>query len=263
MKPPGSAEAITAPDLSAATGVRHGFFTRRGGVSEGIFTTLNCGLASGDDRAKVMENLGRAGRRLGIEAPSLLTAYQIHSADVVTVERPWAPTGRPRADGMVTREPGIALGVLAADCGPVLFADAEARVIGAAHAGWRGALGGVLQATVDRMESLGARRGGIVAALGPCIGQASYEVGPEFPAPFLAQDPANESFFRPARREGHFMFDLAGYIANALGALGLGSVHVAGHDTCADEEMFFSYRRSCLRDEGGYGRSISAIVLEG
>lgn len=261
MKPPASAEAISAPDLSAAKGVRHGFFTRRGGVSEGIFTTLNCGLASGDDRAKVMENLGRSGRRLGVELSNLVTAYQIHSADVVTVERPWAPTGRPRADAMVTRTPGIALGVLAADCGPVLFADAEARVIGAAHAGWRGALGGVLQATVDEMETLGARRADIAAALGPCIGPSSYEVGPEFPAPFLSQDPANKTYFRPARREGRFMFDLARYIAETLGAMGLGSVHATGHDTCADEDIFFSYRRSRLREEGGYGRNISAIVL--
>ena len=241
--------------------VEHGFFTRQGGVSEGIFASLNCGFGSADDDARVAENRRRAVAALGLAPERLVTCYQSHSAAAVTVEQPWRLEDRPRADAMVTRRPGIALGVLSADCAPVLFADAAAGVVGAAHAGWRGALGGVLDATVAAMTELGAGPARIVAAVGPCIGWASYEVGPEFPAPFLAEDAANAAFFIPAERAGHHRFDLPGYVARRLARLGLGEVGRSGGDTAAEPDRFFSYRRSRLLGEGDYGRALSAICL--
>ena len=248
-------------DALAGDGIRHGFLTRDGGVSDGLFASLNCGLGSGDDQMKVLENRRRAAAQLDRAADALVTCYQIHSAQVVTVERPWRRDDRPRADAMVTCTPGIALGILTADCAPVLLADAEGRVIGAAHAGWRGAVSGVLDQTVAAMIKLGAAPQRIAAAIGPCIAQPSYEVGPEFPAPFLAEDAANAAFFLPAARAGHFLFDLPGYVAQRLARLGVMRVARTGGDTAAEPQRFFSYRRACLRQERDYGREISAITL--
>jgi YfiH family protein len=242
-------------------GVRHGFFTRQGGVSEGIFASLNCGFGSSDEAAKVAENRARATAVLGLAGDRLATCYQVHSADVVVVDRPWPRGEAPRVDGMVTRTPEIALGILTADCAPVLFADADARVIGAAHAGWRGALSGVLEATVDAMKKLGATPQRIRATIGPCIGRHSYEVGPEFPAPFLAENAGNAVFLRVAPRAGHFFFDLAGYVAARLQRLGLTRIETIPGDTAAEADRFFSYRRSCHRKEPDYGRELSAIAL--
>jgi YfiH family protein len=253
-------EALTADNLATFATLRHGFFTRAGGVSEGVFAALNCGLASADDRAKVMENRRRVAAHLGIPAENLLSAHQIHSPDVATVTSPWKPDDRPQADALVTKGTGIALGILTADCTPILFADARAGVIGVAHAGWRGALSGVIENTVDAMEKLGAARTSIHAAIGPCIGQNSYEVGPEFPAPFLAENDAHKRFFRPAFRSDHYMFDLPGYVAGKLRALGLASVEPSPADTLPDEARFFSYRRNCLKGETRTGIQISVVV---
>ncbi len=252
---------LTSESLSELSGVRHGFFTREGGVSEGAFASLNCGLGSGDDLERVAENRARALTRLALPPDRLATAYQIHSEKAALAEAPWPADQRPRADALVTRTPGLALGILTADCVPVLFADAEAGVVGAAHAGWRGALAGVTEETLKAMAKLGARLGATVAAVGPAIEQPSYEVGPEFPEPFLAQDQANRDFFRPAVREGHFLFDLKGYVTRRLSAAGIGRVECLAADTCADPERFFSYRRVCLAGEERYGRLLSAIAL--
>jgi len=252
---------LITSDALAGDGIRHGFFTRAGGVSEGLFASLNCGLGSGDDQEKVLENRRRAAAALDRAADELVTCYQIHSPEVVAVDRPWRRVDRPRADAMVTRTPGVALGILTADCAPVLLADAGARVIGAAHAGWRGALSGVLDATVAAMTRLGATPRRIAAAIGPCIAQPSYEVGPEFPAQFLAEDAGNAAFFLPAARTGHFHFDLPGYVARRLAQLGVARVARTGGDTAAEPERFFSYRRSCLNKERDYGREMSAIAL--
>jgi polyphenol oxidase len=250
---------LTNDTFNAIDGVRHGFFTREGGVSEGLYASLNCGLGSGDDTDKVTTNRGRVAN--AVDLKSLVTAYQIHSPHVIEVETPWTREQAPRADAMVTTRPGIVLGILTADCAPVLFADRKARVVGAAHAGWRGAITGVLDATVQAMAKHGAQPESIVAAVGPCIAQASYEVGPEFPAPFLAEDPANAAFFKPSARAGHFMFDLSGYVARRLKKLGIASVTALANDTCREEQRFFSYRRACLRGEKDYGRGISVIAL--
>ena len=251
---------ITAAPLDEIAAVRHGFFTRQGGVSEGIFTSLNAGFGSGDDRDKVAVNRARAMARLDLAPEALLTARQVHSARVEVIERTFTQDERPTADGFATRTPGIALGILTADCAPVLFADATAGVIGAAHAGWPGALAGVLEAIVSAMAGLGAEAANTVAAIGPCIGKESYEVGPEYPAPFLAEEPVNARFFAEAAG-GHYQFDFQAYIAARLTALGLSEVVASGHDTCAEEDRFFSYRRSVLRGEEGYGRGLSAIAL--
>lgn len=248
-------------DLLGAPGIRHGFFTRDGGVSDGLFASLNCGFGSGDAAERVAENRARAAARLDVQPARLVTCYQIHSADVIAVEAPWPREAAPRADGLVTTAPGIALGVLAADCAPVLLADAAARVIGACHAGWRGALTGVVESTVEEMRRQGARLERIVAVVGPSIGKLSYEVGPEFPAPFLATDPADADLFRPALRPQHLLFDLAGYILRRLKRLGVGAADATGGDTAAEDQRFFSYRRACLRGERDYGRVISAIAL--
>ena len=250
---------LQAASLAALPGIRHAFFTRDGGVSDGIYASLNGGPGSGDAPAKVAENRARMAAALGVDR--LLTASQSHSPDVVTIERPWDPPERPRADGLVTRTPEIAIGVTTADCGPVLLADAAAGVIGAAHAGWRGAASGVLEATIAAMERCGADRARMVAALGPMIRQPNYEVGPEFVARFRAEDAANERFFEPAARPGHALFDLPGYIAARLTAAGLSRVEDVGHCTYADAARFFSYRRSTHRNEGDYGRHINAIAL--
>ena len=253
---------LTHGTFNDIDGVRHGFFTREGGVSEGIYASLNCGLGSGDDVDKVATNRGRTMAGIDLPPQALVTAYQVHSPSVVEVEAPWTRENAPRVDGMVTAKPGVALGILTADCAPVLFADRKARVIGAAHAGWRGAVTGVLDATVAAMAKHGARPETMVAAIGPCIAQRSYEVGPEFPAPFIAADPADAGFFAPSTRAGHFMFDLRGYVAKRLAKLGVRHVHQMPNDTCREEDRFFSYRRSCLRGEKDYGRGLSVIALE-
>jgi hypothetical protein len=252
---------IQAPSLADLDGVQHRFFTRRGGVSSGLYSSLNCGYGSEDPPENVRENRRRAAGQFDLAEPDLLTVHQIHSTDVLTVgETRWKSPGAPRADALVTDRPGVALGVMAADCAPVLFADGQARVIGAAHAGWKGALGGVVDTTLAAMEKLGARRDRVQAVVGPCIGPASYEVGPEFPAPFLAQDAGNAAFFGAAPRAGHFLFDLPGYLLHRLTLAGV-TARKTGHDTLTARDDFFSYRRNTLRGVRDYGRGLSAIVL--
>src|SRR6266700_7963179 len=252
---------ITLSALDGHPGIRHAFFTRQGGVSRGLFASLNCGFGSRDDPASVEENRAIAAAQLALPVERLVTCHQVHGTATITVERLWCRTENPRADGLVTAVPGIALGVLAADCAPVLFADPDARIIGAAHGGWRGALAGVMEAMVAAMAALGARPDRIRAGIGPCIAQPSYEVGPEFAATFAAGDPRSGGFFEPAARTGHFRFDLGGYIAGRLARLGLAAIERAPHDTAAEEALFFSYRRACLRGEPDYGRGLAAIAL--
>ena len=242
-------------------GIRHSFFTRQGGVSEGLYTSLNGGLGSHDDAARVAENRRRMAVALGVDVRRLLTAYQIHSPDVVVVEAPWAMDTRPRADAIVTRASGLAVGITTADCGPILLADPEARVIGAAHAGWRGALTGIVEATVAAMERLGATPDRIRAALGPMIRQHNYEVGPDFIGRFSAEDPASDRFFAAAARPGHALFDLPGYITTRLSRAGVEHVEDLGLCTYADPERFFSFRRTAHRSEADYGRHVNAIAL--
>ena len=248
-------EVIRARRLS---GVAHGFLGRRGGLSVGATAGLNVGLGSLDDPAAVAGN-----RRLAAAAvapgATLTTLYQVHSADVVTVGAPWAEADRPQADAMVTDRPGVLLGILTADCAPVLFADREAGVVGAAHAGWKGAIGGVTDATIAAMTALGAHRERIVAAIGPCIARASYEVDDGFLRTFAAADPANERFFAPAHA-GHHQFDLEAYVAHRLAAADLTRIEALGLDTYADEDRFFSFRRATHRAEADYGRQISLIA---
>jgi polyphenol oxidase len=242
-------------------GIAHGFFTRGGGHSTGIFASLNCGFGSGDDPDLVKMNRDIVARAIGVAEGNVLTAHQVHSADVVEVAAVWPLEGRPKVDGLVTRTKGIGLGVLTADCGPVLFADAEAGVIGCGHAGWKGAVGGVTDATVNAMVKLGAARENIVAVLGPTISQAAYEVGPEFPKPFLEQSSANGAFFIQSTKAGHFMFDLPAYLRQRMKGLGLKAVHDLALCTYSDEARFYSYRRATHRGETDYGRLISAIAL--
>ena len=252
---------ITLDILDHDPAIRHAFFTRQGGVSGGLFELLNCGFGSGDAAEPVARNRAIATKRLGFSPDRLVTCYQSHSTTVVTVEKPWPHDAAPRADGLVTGGSGIVLGILTADCAPVLFEDAVARVIGAAHGGWRGALGGIIEATLDRMDALGAERARVRAGIGPCIARRSYEVGPEFPQQFLAHDPASAAYFAPALRTGHFMFDLPGYIERRLVRAGVATIERAPHDTVAEDTHFFSYRRACSRGEPVYGRALSAIAL--
>ena len=239
----------------------HGFFTRGGGHSTGIFASLNCGLGSGDDPEVVAMNRAVVERALGVDGGQLVTAFQVHSAEVAVVYKPWLPDARPKVDGLVTKTKGLALGVLTADCGPVLFADADAGVVGACHAGWKGAVTGVADSTVAAMEQLGAKRDRIVAVLGPTISKAAYEVGPEFPAPFLNQNGDNVRFFSASVKPGHFMFDLPAYLMQRLRGLGLKATYDMGLCTYSDEARFFSYRRATHRGEKDYGRLVSAIAL--
>jgi YfiH family protein len=252
---------ITADCLADIGGIAHGFFTREGGVSEGIYGALNCGAGSRDDRARVIENRARVAALLGTSGERLVTCHQVHSADAIVVTEPWPMGQNPKADGLVTNVPGIALGALAADCAPVLFADPDARVIGATHAGWKGALGGVLEATIAAMTALGARPSRIRSALGPCIGPDAYEVGPEFEARFVAADPTFGRFFRRACAEGRPYFDLPGFILERLARAGLDTVENCTACTYSDEDRLFSYRRATHRGEPDYGRQASAIVL--
>jgi hypothetical protein len=252
---------LQAISLSKLAGVRHAFFTRAGGVSQGVYATLNGGVGSNDAPDKVDENRVRMAAALGVAPEHLLSAYQIHSPDVVVADRPWPRENRPRADAIVTRTPRLAVGVSTADCGPLLFADAQSGVIGAAHAGWRGALGGVIEATVAAMEKLGAQRMRIAAVLGPTIRQPNYEVGPEFIERFAAADSANARFFAKSEREGHAMFDLTGYIASRIERAGIVNFEDLGLCTYAEPERFFSYRRMTRLGEADYGRHINAIAL--
>ena len=254
---------LQAASLSALAGIRHGFFTRAGGVSSGVYATLNGGVGSNDAPGNVRENRARMASALGVAPERLLTAYQIHSPDVVVAERPWTQETRPRADAIVTRTPALAIGISTADCGPLLFADAQARVIGAAHAGWRGALSGVIEATIAAMEALGADRADITAVLGPTIRQPNYEVGPEFVERFLAADAVNAQFFVASDRAGHAMFDLTGYIAERIRRAGIVKFDDLGLCTYAEPDRFFSYRRTTLLGEPDYGRHINAIALAG
>lgn len=249
--------------LAALPGIRHGFFTRHGGVSEGMYASLNVGAGSEDNPAHVIENKRRVAKAMGVAPDRLLSLYQIHSDRVVTVDAPFPPGQKPQGDALVTALPGLALGILTADCAPVLFADAQAKVIGACHAGWKGAVQNIMERTVQSMEALGAKRGNIVAAVGPCIAQISYEVGAEFHATFLNANAANERFFAPsASKEGHYHFDLPGYVRQALQDCGIAAANLLARDTCFLENDFFSNRRRNLRGEPDYGRQVSVIVLE-
>jgi len=252
---------LQAANLATLPGIRHGFFTRSGGVSQGVYDSLNGGVGSNDAPDKVAENRARMAAALGVAPDHLITAYQIHSPTVVVADAPWTQASRPRADAIVSRTPNLAIGVSTADCGPVLFADSEAHVIGAAHAGWRGALAGVIEATIAAMEALGADRSRIAAALGPTIRQPNYEVGPEFTARFIDADADNARFFAAAAKPGHALFDLAGYIASRIQRAGI--VDFEDLELCnyAEPERFFSFRRTTHRREADYGRHINAIVL--
>ena len=252
---------MTAPFAVAPTltGVPHGFFGRRGGVSDGDLASLNCGLGSGDDPALIAENRRRAADAV-LPGAALAGLYQVHGNRCVLVDETTDLAARPEADALATRSPRLLLGILTADCVPVLFADRAAGVVGAAHAGWKGAIAGVTDATLAAMESLGATRANIAAAIGPCIGRASYEVDDAFAARFLTDDPANERFFA-AGKPGHAMFDIAAYVAARLAAAGVARIAIGGQDTYAEEADYFSYRRACHRDENSYGRQISVIGL--
>jgi YfiH family protein len=252
---------IFSPLLAAIPGLRHAFFTRDGGVSGGIYGGLNGGLGSNDDPKHVAENRRRMAEQMGVAPDRLLSVHQVHSPDAVVANGPWDGPARPRADAIVTRTEGIAIGITAADCGPILLVDPNARVIGAAHAGWKGALTGILESTIETMEKLGAERGGMVAAIGPLIRQHSYEVGGEFVERFIDTDADNAVFFVPSTREGHSMFDLAGYIRMRLENAGVLMIDDLGVDTYSDER-FYSYRRSVHRKEPDYGRHVHAIALE-
>lgn len=248
---------LTSPLLDLPH-IRHGFFTRQGGVSEGIYASLNVGIGSKDDREAVTENRRRVAAHFGQDA--LVTAYQVHSATALVADGPW-PAGPPQADAVVSATPGVICAALAADCAPILIADAEARVVAAAHAGWRGALAGIVEATVRRMEGLGASRHRMRAAVGPCIGPQSYEVGLEFRADFVKADAGFGRFFATGASDDKRMFDLPGFVLARLMAAGVERAGWLGHDTCAEEDLFFSNRRAFRRGEGDYGRLVSAIVL--
>ncbi len=240
--------------------IAHGFFGRGGGVSEGIYRGLNVGVGSYDNKDHVAENRRRVAAIFEQPPEALCTLHQVHSSNAVIVHQSVALADRPQADALVTNQPNLVLGILTADCAPVLFADFGAGVIGAAHAGWKGAYGGVIESTLIGMEKLGAARSNIAAVIGPCIAQKSYEVGAEFVERFSAYDQAQ--YFIPSPRAGHRMFDLSGFVAGALRAAKVEHIAVMGMDTCADEENFFSYRRTTLRQEPDYGRQISAIMLK-
>ena len=263
---------ITLGILNDVANCRHAFFSREGGVSSGIYASLNCSFGSSDDPANVARNRAIAMAALDLPPDALVTGYQVHSRDVAVVETPWRREDSPKVDGLVTMRPGIALGVLTADCVPVLLADGKAGVIAAAHAGWRGARAGIIEAVVEKMCALGASAESIVAGIGPAIGRRSYEVGPEFPELILGRplsqeelpsgDDGAKNLFAPAACPGHFLFDLPEYVLRRCADAGVTHCDRAPNDTCGDEARFFSYRRSILRGEKDYGRSLSAIALE-
>ena len=250
---------IRSAPLASLSGIDHAFFTRSGGVSQGLYRGLNAGLGSQDLRDHVVENRRRMTVELGVAEDRLASPYQIHSPDVIVTDHAWQDD-RPRADGVVTGQAGLALGIVTADCGPVLLGDPQAGIVGACHAGWKGALGGVLENTISKMVETGANRANITAVLGPTISQANYQVGPNFPDPFVEQSPANKRYFGPSDKSDHFQFDLASYIVDRLSAAGVqaSAVHRC---TYAEEDNFYSYRRTTHRRETDYGRQLSAIVL--
>ncbi len=249
------AEALTTDQIQAP----HGFFTRRGGVSEGAYASLNCSLSSQDNPQNVLENRARVARVVGADPGHLLGLTQVHGIDVITAVEPWTTGQGARADAMVTNHPGLALGIITADCAPVLFADASSAIVGAAHAGWRGAVAGVLEATLAAMAALGAEAGSITAAIGPCIAQPSYEVGPDLHDIVVGHASSDSRFFAPGQRPDRWQFDLAGYCAARLRAAGVGHVIVTGIDTLAGEDRFFSHRRRTLAKAGPIGHQISVI----
>lgn len=250
---------LTIEALSALPGVAHGFFTRQGGVSKGIYASLNCGVGSKDSPDAVRKNRARVAQRL--DARKLLTCHQVHGTTAVIADDSVPADWRPKADALVTATPGVALGVLTADCAPILLADPQARVVGAAHAGWRGAVAGVAEAAIAAMEGLGAARRRMVAAVGPCIGREVYEVGPELEAKFLAQDAANARFFARPSPAARPRLDLSAYVADRLQKAGIPVVKALNACSFTSEKEFFSYRRSQVKGESDYGRQISAIVL--
>lgn len=245
--------------LTQLSGVVHGFYGRTGGVSSGLYESLNAGPGSGDDSANVAENRRRIAEDMGVTADRLMSAHQVHGAEALMVDKPFVGE-RPQADGLVTRCPSVATTILTADCAPILFADPSARIVAAAHAGWKGALGGVLEATLEKMCKLGAAKSRIVAAIGPCIGLASYEVGPEFVTTFVNADNANARFFIPGN-DDRSLFDLKRFCAGRLRSAGVGAIDILPHDTCALAEDFFSNRRRTLAGEPDYGRNLSAIRI--
>jgi len=255
-----AAEFLSAETL-AAPGLAHAFFTRRGGVSTGLYASLNGGVGSRDEPGAVSDNRARMAAALRIPPDRLAIPYQVHSPDVATISSPFAPEARPRCDALVTATPCLGLGVTGADCGMILFADHQARVVGAAHAGWKGARDGVIEATVAAMTRLGARPEGVCAALGPCIAQSSYEVGPEFVAAFAAADADSARFFARSADPTRAMFDLPGYVAERARRAGVARFQDLGLDTYADEGRFFSYRRAVHRKEPDYGRLVAAIAI--
>jgi YfiH family protein len=245
----------------AVAGIRHAFFTREGGVSGGLYDSLNGGIGSRDSTTCVRENRARMAAKVGVEPHRLVTAYQVHSPRAVIADRPWPDAARPQADAIVTRMRSLAIGVTTADCGPILLADPQAGVIGAVHAGWRGALGGIVEAAVEAMEQLGAKGGATRAVLGPMIRQPNYEVGPDLVARFANEDPASDEFFVPAARRDHALFDLGGYLAARLRRSGVRQIEDLGLCTYADPARFFSFRRATHRAEADYGRHVNAIAL--
>jgi polyphenol oxidase len=256
-----SAPSFLTAESLRVPGVAHGFFTRLGGISEGVYASLNGGVGSRDAPEAVTDNRTRIAAALGLAPERLAVPFQVHSPDAVAITELWPPSARPQSDALVTATPGLALGVTGADCGMILFADQRARVIGAAHAGWKGALTCVVEATVRAMEGLGAKRSNIVAALGPCIGPRSYEVGAEFVAAFANAGENTGRYFKPSRRDGHSMFNLNTYIAERAARAGVGRFEDLGLDTYSDEHRFFSYRRATHRKEPDYGRLLSVIVM--
>jgi polyphenol oxidase len=261
---PTSLKPVEAQNLASLGGIRHGFFTRNGGVSAGLYDSLNCGWGSNDDQRLVAENRGLIGRYLGGDEKfggGVVTLYQEHGTTALHVSVPPSRDALPRADAVISTTRGLVIGVLAADCAPVLLADAEAGIVAAAHSGWRGAINDVLGSVVQAMERLGARRERIAAAIGPCISQPAYEVGPEFEATFLERDPEFSTFFTRENPDSRPHFDLPGFVAMRLGKAGVGSIEDVMLCTCRNESLFFSYRRKTLRGEVDYGRQISAIVV--
>jgi len=252
---------VVESKILAAPGIMHGFFTRHGGVSEGVYESLNGGVGSDDDPACLAENRRRMAMHLRIRYEDFLVPFQIHSAEALILDKVFSAAQRPRCDGLITATRGLGLGVTGADCGIVLFADADRQIVAAAHAGWKGALDGILEVTLAKMEKLGARRQSIVAVLGPTIGPKSYEVGTEFFARFVAAAKHFARFFVPSLNDGHFMFDLPQFIGFQLAAAGVGHFEDLGIDTYADEARCFSYRRSVHREEPDYGRLVAAIAL--
>ena len=254
---------IKSPALDQYKGIKHGFLTRQDGVSQGLYSSLNCGYGADEAKENVTKNRTIALERMGSPHAKLVTGYQIHSAKVEIVKAPWnCPEDAPQVDALVTDQPEIALGIMTADCAPVLFVDPDAQIVGAAHAGWQGAIKGVTDSTIDAMESLGATKSNIYTAIGPCIAQASYEVGAEFANRFFEDTEDNMTYFIPSPREGKFLFDLRQYVGDRLKKYGVKQVSISKNDTYAEEKLFFSYRRSCHRKEADYGRGISIISLE-